>query len=186
MALSIVFSWHFLILSVAAIPTGWWALRRIRYAPQELTGTEIAWTGMGLAVLFGLIGAGCKYWVEEYGTPFGYQVIAYEELQPDENKPEEKVSAAAVDLNDKQVFIKGYMAPTRQQLRLKHFIICPTIGDCKFCNAGLAKTKMVRVELTSDIFADYTTRQVGVGGTFKVDEKDPSGIPYSIVADVVR
>ncbi len=141
---------------------------------------------MGLAVVFGLLGGGRKLWVEEYGTPFGYQVIAYEDLQPDEKKPEEKVSAAAEDLNDKQVFIKGYMAPTRQQMRLKRFIICPTIGDCKFCNAGLAKTKMIRVELTSDMFADYTTRQVGVGGIFKVEEKDPTGIPYAIVADVVR
>ena len=76
------------------------------------------------------------------------------------------------------------MAPTRQQLRLKRFIICPTIGDCKFCNAGLARTKMIRVELTSDLVMDYTTRLVGVGGIFKVDAKDPTGVPYSISAEL--
>ena len=37
---------------------------------------------------------------------------------------------------------------------------------------------MIRVELTSDLLADYTTRMVGIGGTFKVDEKDPTGIPF--------
>ena len=181
-----IVSWYFLVLPIGAIAAGWWALRRIRYAPEELTGTEIAWTGMGLAVVFGLIGGGCKLWVEEYGTPFGYEVIAFEDLQPDPKKPEEKVPPAAEDLNDKQVFVKGYMAPTRQQLRLKRFIICPTIGDCKFCNAGLARTKMIRVELTSDLVMDYTTRLVGVGGIFKVDAKDPTGVPYSILADVAR
>ena len=135
---------------------------------------------MGLAVVFALFGCGWKLWAEGYGTPWGYQVITYEDLQPDPKSPREKVPPAAEELNEKQVFIKGYMAPTRQQIRLKRFIICPTIGDCKFCNAGLARTKMVRVELTSDLVTDYTTRLVGVGGILKVDPKDPAGIPYSI------
>ena len=181
-----IFSWMFQALSLGAIAAGWWALRRIRYAPEELTGAEVAWTGMGLAVVFALIGCGVKLWGEGSGPPYGYQVIAYEDLQPDAKNPEEKVPPAAVDLNEKQVFVKGYMAPTRQQIRLKRFILCPTIGDCKFCNAGLARTKMIRVELTSDLVTDYTTRLVGVGGIFKVDANNPTGVPYSINVNVLR
>ena len=45
---------------------------------------------------------------------------------------------------------------------------------------------MIRVELTSDLVTDYTTRLVGVGGIFKVDAEGPRGHPYSISVNVVR
>ena len=43
---------------LAAIAAGWWALRRIERRPEELTGSQLAWVGIGLAVAFWVLGTG--------------------------------------------------------------------------------------------------------------------------------
>ena len=118
--------------------------------------------------------------------PIGYQRVGYEQLQPDRDVPGERIPQTALDLNDKKVFIKGYISPTRQLIRLKRFILCPTNGVCQFCIPNPTPTEMIRVTLTGDLTADYTTRLIGIGGRFHVDEKDPQGVPYAMDVDYLK
>jgi hypothetical protein len=51
-------SGYLAVLPIIGIGTGWFALRRIRERPEELTGRRIAWTGLGLSAGFWLLGYG--------------------------------------------------------------------------------------------------------------------------------
>ena len=78
------------------------------------------------------------------------------------------------------------MQPRRQQTGIKEFILCPTNGECPFCNPNPKRTEMIRVVLQGDLETVYTTHPIGVGGRFQVDPGSPSGIPYSLEADYLR
>ncbi len=176
------------VIPLAAIVLGLLALRRIRRSPQELTGTREALAGIALAVVFGIVGAGVLFIESLREVPIGYEAITYETLQPDKENPYELISEKAVELaaDKKRVFIKGYMMPTRQQIGLRHFILCPTNGVCRYCIPKPTRTEQIRVTLDGDLTAEYTTRLIAIGGLFDVDAKNPSGIPYSMDVDYLK
>ncbi len=176
------------VIPVAAIVLGIVALRRIRRAPQELTGADMAAAGVGLAVFFWIAGYGWLLIDEWREVPAGYERITYEQLQPDKSNPDEPIPAAILDMKDKdkRVFLKGYMMPTRQLTGLRHFILCPTNNLCRYCNPNPSRTEMVRVTLEGDLTADYTTHLIGIGGRFQVDPANPSGVPYAMSVDYLK
>jgi hypothetical protein len=180
------FSWFLVILPLVGIGLGWRALRQIRAAPEEWTGRRVARLGVGLSVGFWAIGYGWLIFARTSEVPYGYQRLSYEVLQPDPVAAAEPIPQAAQDMQDKRVFVKGYMQPRRQQTGIREFILCPTNGDCPFCTPNPKRTEMIRIVLQGDLETIYTTHQVGVGGRFQVDPKDPSGVPYTIEADYIR
>jgi hypothetical protein len=178
----------YLLLSViplAAIAAGWLALRRISSAPEERTGATIARMGIGLAAFFWIAGFTLLLMAESLEVPIGYRRVTYAELQPDKDVPGERIPQTAMDLKDKKVFLKGYIAPTRQLIRLKRFILCPTNGVCQFCIPNPKPTEMIRVKLAGDLTADYVNHLIGIGGRFHVDEKDPYA-PYAMDVDYLK
>lgn len=187
-ALSVLSGVHW---SLAAVPLlgiglGWHALRKIREAPNEWTGLPLAWIGIGLSVGLWTIGWGWLILAGASEVPYGYQRVSYEMLQPDPNAPAEPIPQSARDMQDKRVFIKGYMQPRRQQTGIKEFILCPTNGACPFCIPNPKRTEMIRVVLQGDLETAYTTHLIGAGGRFQVDPADPSGVPYSLEVDYLR
>ena len=86
-------------------------------------------------------------------------------------------------MQDKKVYIKGYMQPRRQQTGIKEFILCPSNGDCQFCIPNPKRTEMMRVILPGDMETYYTTHLIGVAGRLRVDPDDLSGIPYALEAE---
>ena len=110
----------------------------------------------------------------------------YTELQPDLSVADQKVPPAIMDLDGKKVYIKGYMIPARQQVRLRKFLLCPTNGVCTFHFPNPKPTEIIRIELCGDLATDYTTQLLGVGGKFHVDPDDPHGMPYTMDADCLR
>ncbi|MGA2034200.1 MAG: DUF4190 domain-containing protein [Thermoguttaceae bacterium] len=185
-ALSIVvfLSWFLAMLPLAAIALGIAALRRIRWTPEELTGRELARAGILLAVGFWLGGYLwlALSWSNE--APWGYERIEYSALQPDW-KAGEKVAHKAQELEDQLVYVKGYMSPTRQQTKLRKFILCPTNGVCQFCNPNPRPTEMIRVRMVGDQTADFTNHLIGIGGKFHYDAEDRAA-PYSMDVDYIR
>jgi hypothetical protein len=186
-ALSMVAALHWLlaVVPLVGIALGWRALRTIREAPAEWTGQGLARLGIGLSAGFWLLGYGWYFSASARGIPYGYQLVHYETLQPDANAPAE-LPQSALDLQDKRVFVKGYMQPRRQQTGIKEFVLVPVNGECKFCIPNPKRTEMLRVILQGDLETSYTTRQIGAGGRFQIDPADPSGIPYGIEADCLR
>jgi hypothetical protein len=187
-ALSIltVFSWFLAIVPLMGIGLGWRAMRRIRRAPEECTGFGVARLGIGLSVGLWIVGYGWLIFARTSEVPFGYQRVTYEMLQPDPNAPADPIPQSALDLQDKKVFVKGYMQPRRQQTGIKEFILCPSNGECPFCTPNPKRTEMIRVVLQGDLETIYTTHLIGVGGRFQVDPADPSGVPYSLEANYIR
>jgi hypothetical protein len=181
-----VFTWHLAIVPLVGIGLGWRALKRIRRAPEEWTGLGLARLGIGLSIGLWVVGYGWLMIARVREIPYGYESVSYERLQPDPNAPAMPIPQSALDLQDKRVFVKGYMQPRRQQTGIKEFILCPTNGECPFCIPNPKRTEMIRVILQGDLEAIYTTHLLGVGGRFQVDPQDPSGIPYTIEADVLR
>jgi hypothetical protein len=178
--------WTLAFIPILAIALGWWALWRIGRTPEEITGTDLAKYGIILAVVFWIGGYSWLLMQTVSAVPFGYTAVTYAELQPDPKVPDELVPQSARDLDDKKVFIKGYISPTRQQTRLKRFILCPTNGVCQFCIPNPKRTEMIRVTLTGDLMTDYTTRLIGIAGRLHIDEKDPTGVPYQMDVDDLR
>ncbi len=185
--LSIATAFHWLLgaLPLAGIYLGWRAVRTVRAAPAEWTGDGLARLGIGLSAAFWLIGYGWYFTADVRSVPFGYQRIGYESLQPDPNNPIE-LPEAAIDLQDKKVFIRGFMQPRRQHAGIKDFILGAASGDSSYGIRDPLPTEMIRVILQGDLETRFTTRQIGVGGRLQIDWTDPSGIPYAIEADCLR
>lgn len=178
--------WSLAVLPLVGMWLGWQALKQIRRAPNEWTGVRVAWTGIGISAGLWAIGFGWLIFAGVREVPYGYTRITYEQIQPDPNVPTEPIPQSATDMQDKRVFVKGYMQARRQQTGIKEFILCPSNGECQFCIPNPKRTEMVRIVLQGDLETIYTTRQIGVGGRFQVDPADPGGIPYTIEADVIR
>jgi hypothetical protein len=178
--------WSLAIVPLAGIGLGWRAVQRIRRAPDEWTGLGLARLGIGLSAGLWIIGYGWLIFARTSEVPYGYERVSYEMLQPDPNAPAEPIPQSALDMQDKRVFIKGYMKPVRRQTGIKEFTLCPTNGECPFCIPNPKRTEMIRVVLQGDLETIYTTHLVGVGGRFQVDASSPSGVPYSLDADFLR
>jgi len=181
-----VLHWSLGVVPAIGILLGWLALRWIKKAPEERTGRWLAIIGLLLSLAMWTFGYGRLLFAQVQEVPYGYERLSYEMLQPDPDVANQKVPPEVFDLQDKKVFIKGYISPGRQQLGLKRFIVCPAIPDCPFCTPNPKPTEMVRVTLQGDLRTDYTTNLIRLGGKFSVDPNSPTGMPYGIEADYLR
>ena len=163
------------------------ALRQIHAAPGEMTGRGFAIAGLALSIVFWASGAGYDLFVAIHEVPIGYTVVSFEDLQPDPEKPGELIPAKILELDDKFVYVRGYMYPGRRSTGIQQFVLVPTLGHCKFCQRDLKSTEMIQVNMVGDVLADYTIQRVGVGGKLHIDRQEAlrplGGMPYKIEAD---
>ena len=181
----ILLSWPALVLPLAAVYFGWLALQQIQRLPEEYTGRGLAQAGMGLGAGLGILLTGWLIFGNSE-VPHGYKELKdYSVLEPDPNNKTEVVPPSALELSDKKtkVYVRGYIVPGRRQVGLTEFSICRTSDQCRFVNKTNRPTDMIRVELTGDRTLNYTTHQIGVGGTFQVDIEPGKSTPYTIKAD---
>jgi hypothetical protein len=183
------FFWFMIVIPVAGIGLGLWAVRRVTNSPGEKTGRGMAVAGVILSLVIGSLGLIVYYYVVLYGAPIGYSIITFNDLQPDKAAGE-ILPPAIKQKEGKFVFIKGYMYPGRQSMNVQQFVLVPTQAHCKFCQRDLASTEMIRVKMVGDEMADYSTQMIGVGGILNIDEGQAlnsfGGLPYEIGADVFR
>ena len=173
-------------LPLAGLVLGWQALKQIRKAPEEWIGCRLAWTGIGLAAGLWMFGTFWVLFSNATEVPPGYQWINFEMLQPDPMKPTELIPQRAIEMQDRKVYIKGYMQPRRRHTGIKDFILCPTSGESAFGFPNSSRTERIRIRLQGDLETTFTTRPVGIAGRFRVDTDDPSGIPYALDGEYVR
>ena len=174
------------IIPLAGLIFGWLSVKQIRKAPDDWTGLKVAWTGIWLSAALGAVGSGVSIWLHWSEIPYGYEVINYDTLQPDPKKPTMPIPQDALDKQDKKVFIKGYMQSRRQLTGIKEFILCPSNGQCQFCNPSPKRTEMIRIVLQGNLDTVYTTNLISVAGRFRVNLDDPQGIVYGLDADYIR
>ncbi len=190
LSLATFVDWSLAVVPVLAMLLGWIAVRRIRRNPEETTGIGMVRVGVGLAAGFWIAGYVWLAYQYSHWAPPGYLAIAYQKLQPDPNNPEQRVPEEAMNLDKRKVFIRGYMAPGKQRLRIREFVLAQEPGDCSYCKPTPMPTQLIRVKLKPPRTVDYTNHIVGVGGEFTVHE-DPKeggmgGLVYQIEADCIR
>ncbi len=178
--------WWLTLIPLVGVGLALRARRKILDAPDALTGMRLVKLGIWLSAVLWLAGAAWLLTREARTVPFGYQPINYDTIQPDPAHPTQPIPQRALDMNDKKVYVEGYMQPGRRQTHIKEFVLTPISGHCPFCTPDPKPTEMVRVKLQGDMETSYTTRLVGVAGRFQVTPDDPSGVPYAIEADVLR
>jgi hypothetical protein len=178
--------WVVVLIPLAGIFLARSAKRRIRKAPEELTGMGLAQAGMGMSIVFGILGCG---WLISAGVarvPDGYDEIDYTMLQPDPDVRGQAIPPEAFDLHDKRVFVEGFMLPGRSPSGLNRFVLCPPVPNCNFCTKDPKPTEMIRITLEGDLVTDYTIHPIHVGGTFEVDPNPIDGLPYRMKVDYLR
>ncbi len=173
-----MFSWWLALIPAASVAVGWLALGRIHGAPNERTGLRLAKGGMLAAGLLWLFGCAWLVFVQVSEVPFGYQTVTFEKLQP---APGELIPDLAREMEDKKVFIKGYMRSGRRLAGIKDFTLFPNNSDCPFCSPNPKPTEKIRIALQGDLDTAYTSHEIGVAGRFRVDPSN--AIPYSLEVD---
>lgn len=184
-----MFGWPMIVLPIGGAICGLLALRQIENFPGEKTGRGLATSGLVLSIVLGLVGIFFFAFFVAYGVPIGYTSVTFSEMQPDKETGE-VIPQKMLDLDDKFIYIKGYMYPGRRSMGIQQFVLVPTVGHCKFCQRDLASTEMIQVTMTGDELADYSVHLVGVGGKLHIDHGEAlsplGGMPYKIEADVFR
>ena len=180
------FDWVWAVFPAVGIVAGITAWRRIRSRPGELTGAPLAILGVVLSLACWVGGWGLLAY--EYATevPDGFARISYEELQPDTNTVGEYFPASAMELDGKQVFIKGYIYPTEQKTGIKQFTLCRDQGTC--CFGGNPKlTDRIQVRVSDVRGINFNTWQNRVAGIFRVrPNNDPTGMAAIYYLDEAR
>jgi len=179
-------AWTIGLVPLTGIALGWMAKRRILRAPEEWTGLALAKSGIALGTAVLVIGYAYLLMSSTSEVPYGYERVVYDDLQPDPNMPTEPIPERARLMDDKKVFIKGFMKPGRRQTGIKDFIMCPTAGDCPFCISNPKPTESIHVTLQGDAAIAFTTHQIGVAGRLHIDPAAPGGTPYTLDADFVK
>jgi hypothetical protein len=182
-----------LVLPVVALVLGLTALSTIRRYPGEYTGKGMALIGTAVSSTVFVLGAILH--TVDYATevPEGYQRISFSDLQPEIKIPGAPPPQKVLDLNGKQIFIKGYIHPGVATMgKVDHFILVPDMGTCCF-GGQPAMTDMIEVRIKDDASkVKYSTRRVKLAGKFALGrsmEKAPGDLRdviYHLEADIAK
>lgn len=166
-------------------------LRSIRRYPEEYSGKAAAWIGLVTSTLF-LIGSSALH-AYEYSTevPEGFERLAFYQLLPNPDRPDEPIPPEILKLDGKKVFLKGYVHPSVKEMgAVKEFTL---VGDMKQCCFGGPPKVMefVNVNITGKDQVRYSWRLRKLAGVLHIDPdmartNGLQGPCYSLDAEYVR
>jgi hypothetical protein len=159
--------WTMLAIPALGILIGFGAIRSIRRRPDELTGLGLAKAGLVTSIAFLVVGFSWLSYVYAVEVPEGYARISYDDLQPSAEKPKQGIPDSAMALNGKNVFIKGYVFPGRDNYGIREFLLVRDQGDC--CFGGQPKiTDRIQVKLADPEQLTFRTSLHKLAGTFRI------------------
>lgn len=180
-----------LAFAILAVLLGMLALANIRRYPEELAGRWPARIAVNLGLLTVVGGVSYHSYVYATEVPEGYERISFAMLQPDPKHPLKPIPPAAKTLNEKRIFVKGYIHPSVAGMGpVRRFVLVPDMGTC--CFGGQPKlTKMIEVTLTGALAAQYSTSRRKLAGTLKVDDRlkpvsGLKGVYYQLECDYIK
>lgn len=177
----VAFLWELLtVIPLLGAAFGAIAMLQISRARGGLGGWWLAVTGTVLCTVMLVASGGLHAYTIMTEVPAGYQRINFaSDISAKEFVAVDgKVSppAEVLALSQQQVFLKGYMYPTRQSTNLPRFILCKDSGDC--CFGGQPKqTDMMLIEMQDGATVNFATGLVAVAGEFLAEPSlDPTGL----------
>jgi hypothetical protein len=183
-----ILDWVLVFIPALGVVLCAFAWRKVARHRDELTGDGLARAGFVLSLVFLIAGPGWLTYEYVTEVPEGYRRIGYAELQPDPAEVGQVVPPWAMQLEGKQVFIKGYVYPGREKDGIRQFLLCRDQGDC--CFGGNPKiTERIEVTLVDPLRLTYEPRIHKVGGVFHVEPQSTAaggavgGVLYHLTAD---
>ncbi|MEM7317350.1 MAG: DUF4190 domain-containing protein, partial [Planctomycetota bacterium] len=169
---------------------GFRAIKIIKERSHELTGLGLARVGTGLCIILTIASIAWDRYVWYTEVPEGYERISFSQLQPDKDVPESPIPPFAKTMDEKRIFVRGYMYPDETSGPQRRFVLVPDMGTCCF-GGQPALTDMIEVTLKDPLYITYSQRMRRLGGTLKVDErKKPvsglDGVYYQLDADYLK
>ncbi|PQO39815.1 DUF3299 domain-containing protein [Bremerella cremea] len=183
-----ILAFPLILISLIGIALGAWAALSVRKNRATQTGFPLAIVGIVLSALSLTAGTGRYIYEEYYNLPPGYEVVAFGLLQkqPGQKLP---VPDSALELDGKQVLLRGYVYPHAERKNLTHFVMVPDFDTCCF-GGQPALTDMVEVRLAEPLKVDFSYNRRKIGGTLRVHTnlkqiEDLTGVYYELEADFV-
>jgi len=185
--LMLLSNWFIIFPLIGAI-CGIFGLYNILSCPFDYTGRGFALAGIIFSFLLGISAAGWGIYIYYFNIPYGYTLVHFLELRPDESGrlPDNIMQLAE---ERRKVYIKGYMYPGRQLSGIQNFMLVRTVEDCKFCTTQLSPYDMITVHCTGTLRATHRqNKPVSIGGELIINEQfnQFGGTPYHIEADLFR
>ena len=170
------FDWSLAVVPILGVVLGGLAYRTISRRPDEFTGRPLAIGAIvvsAVSLIAGLVTLSRAYAAE---LPEGYERLNYGMLQPLPGDPPDAVPDSAQSMNGRNVLLKGYMYPGKQQTGITQFLLVRDQGDC--CFGGNPKiTDRVLVQLKDPGHpkgVDFSSRLTKIAGRFVIR---PMGAP---------
>ena len=170
------FDWSLAVVPILGVVLGGLAYRTISRRPDEFTGRPLAIAAIvvsAVSLIAGLATLSRAYAAE---LPEGYERLNYGMLQPLPGDPPDMVPDSAQSMNGRNVLLKGYMYPGKQQTGITQFLLVRDQGDC--CFGGNPKiTDRVLVQLKDPGHpkgVDFSSRLTKIAGRFVIR---PMGAP---------
>jgi len=186
--LMLLSSWFIIFPLIGAI-CGIFGLYNILSCPFDYTGRGFALAGIIFSFVFGIVSAGWGIWLYYYNIPYGYTLVHFMELRPDESTGKLPEHIMKLAEEHRKVFIKGYMYPGRQLSGIQNFTLVRSAEHCKFCTTQLNPHDMITVHCKGSLRATHRhNKLVSIGGELFVNEQFNrlGGTPYHIEADLFR
>jgi hypothetical protein len=159
--------WWLAVVPALGIVLGLVAVRDIARRPTELTGRPLAVAAIVVSAAM-LVGGLCSLWRTYVAElPPGFERLNYAMLQPLVGDPPDAVPDSALALDGRDVLLKGYMYPGKQQQGIRQFLLVRDQGDC--CFGGNPKiTDRVLVTLADPAGIAFSPRLTKIAGRFHV------------------
>ena len=177
------------------IVVGLRSLAKIRAMPELLSGKKLALAGVLLSTFGLVVGLGFSGLIYATEVPSGYERISFQTLRPDavESRSGHLVPKRVLNLDGKQVFIKGYMRAD-SIARRNNIKSCLLVRDNYSCCFGdLSKVKyydQVLIHVDSGVHADFKAGIFRMGGILHVEpenlRKGPGYPVFRLEADYVK
>ena len=159
--------WWLLVMPLLALVLGVVSLRDIAARPDELAGRPLSLDAIVLAAVVFVGGLAYLSWVYAAELPEGFERLSYAAIQPLDGDPPTAVPDTARALDGRNVLLKGYMYPGKQQQGITQFLLVRDQGDC--CFGGNPKiTDRVLVQLRDPKGISFSPRLTKIAGRFAV------------------
>ena len=181
--------WWLAVVPVLGIVLSFVALRDIAARPDVLTGRRLSLAAMAFSALSLVGGLGYLAMVYAAELPEGFERLNYALLQPLDGDPPDAVPETARAMDGRNVLLKGYMYPGKQQQGIKQFLLVRDQGDC--CFGGNPKiTDRVLVQLRDSQGIPFSPRLTKIAGRFAIRPAGTAtldgGVLYHLEDAVVR
>lgn len=157
-----------LVFSLVGLLTAAFAYRTIRRYPNEYSGRGLAIGGITLNALLLFGGVAMHTYIYLTEVPDGYQRVSFYALQTPEGKPDAPTQEA-LEVDGKDVFLKGYIHPASGDGQLRRFVLVPDLGTC--CFGGEPRSSsMIEVTLTGGQTVRSSMMKIKLAGKFVVNK----------------